>query len=153
MHHPILYTGILKTNSYINQSKLCLLQSHSSSNSTWQHHSLVSQLEACQTLNELVQRDTQMENKSHFCRLCLQRDCFIQFSHCCSLQLVVQPWLKQMGVRERRLEQDCNDLVLFQFKSSRDCTLRHKGLYPRVIHRPPPSMSGPERLRELPNSG
>lgn len=56
-HHSILYTRALKTNSYINRSKLCLLQSHFSSSSTWQHHFLVPQPDACQTLNELVQRD------------------------------------------------------------------------------------------------
>lgn len=111
-----------------------LLQSHSSSSSTWQHHSLVPHPDACQTLNELVQRDTQTENKSHFCILSLQTDGFIQFSHCCSLQLIVKAWLKQMRSWERRSKQDCNDLVLFQFKLLWECTLRHKGLSPAVIY-------------------
>lgn len=111
-----------------------LLQSHSSSSSTWQHHSLVPHPDACQTLNELVQRDTQTENKSHFCILSLQTDGFIQFSHCCSLQLIVKAWLKQMRGWKRRSKQDCNDLVLFQFKLLWECTLRHKGLSPAVIY-------------------
>lgn len=65
-HHPILDTRVLKTNSCINQCKWCLPQSHSSSISTWQHHSLVPQSDASQTLNKLVQRDEETENKSHF---------------------------------------------------------------------------------------
>lgn len=139
-HHPILYTRALKTNSCLNQSKLCLLQSHSSCSSTCQHHSLVPQPDACQTLNELVQGDTQTGNKSHFCSLSLQTDCFIR----CSLELIVKPRLRQKGGWEKKLEQDCDSLDLFQFKLSWACTLRHKGLCPRVIHRPSPSMSGPE---------
>lgn len=111
-HHPILYTRALKTNSCLNQSKLCLLQSHSSSSSTWQHHSLVPQPDACQTLNEVVRRDTQTGNKSHFCSLSLQTDCFIQFSHG-SLELIVKPWLRQKGGWQKKLEQDCDSLIQF----------------------------------------